>query len=162
MILYPVTRLQLSGIQSFCPTQKDTRSLIFKWFPVVSCDWQLIKWMIQCFYTGGCSAGLVGVSDWGGSLRTPRVGNREPSVLQWEAYQASFPPALVGQTDTPIYPLMGLEAVGPLLSPVLSHELGPRQASLAIGRAVVMLCCSVMGRGHSQQAVSSQGLGRRG
>lgn len=90
--------------------------MIFKWFPLVSCDWQLIKWVIQCFYPGGCSAGLVRVSDGrgggGGQPVDPKVGNREPSVLPWEACQAPFPPSLDGQTDGPICPLMGLEAVG--------------------------------------------------
>ena len=64
-------------------SQADTRSMIFKWFPLVSCDWQLIKWMIQCFYPGDCSAGLGGVSDGrgrGGSLWTPRWGTFCASV----------------------------------------------------------------------------------
>lgn len=45
--LHPATPLQLphseNGIQSACPSLADARSMIFKWLPVVSCDWQLTK-----------------------------------------------------------------------------------------------------------------------
>lgn len=172
LILYPGTQLQVShpdnGIQSLYPTRADTRSMIFKWFPLVSCDRQLIKWAIQCFYPGGCNAGLVAVPDGRGEVQRvdPKGGEQRSFCASVESLPGPLPPNLGGRTDRPICPLMGLEAVGQFLSSLLSLVSWGQGRPLAPtphpGNTVVTLCCSVTRRRQSLKAVSCQGLGRSG
>ena len=136
---HPVTTLKLffpaNGIQSSCPTPANSRSMIFMWFSVVSCDRQLIKWRIQCFSAGGCRPGLLETPVGGGGYPVDPQGGEQRAFLpcRWKPLQPLS--SKLGWLDRcPICPLVGLEAVGQLLCPLPLHESpGPRPAPSLLG-----------------------------
>lgn len=78
------------------------------WFspqdPVVSCDWQLIKWRKQGFYTGGCSPGLSGAPVGGVSCGPQGWGTESLPVLQWGTYLFPFLEAwMAGEMPPPAH-----------------------------------------------------------
>lgn len=56
---HPATPLQLPLYSKRLSFPGGHQKYDFQVAPLVSYDWQLMKWMIPSFYKGSCSAGLV-------------------------------------------------------------------------------------------------------
>lgn len=93
--------------------------MIFKWLPLVSYDWQLMKWMIPSFYERSCSAGLLEAPREEVACGPQGRGAVSLVALQWEDCSAPFPLDLDVWRDAPICSLMGLGVVGQLFCPLL-------------------------------------------